>query len=557
LDLVVTLDNDAASFSAGGSQNTLVINLAAGATNATFTLFTNTVTSPTQVRVKATLEGNFFTRVLTVEPWLQQLSVTPTSVIGGNNVTGRVTLWQPAINDITVDLTTDASGLVTFPGGGSVTVPAGAATATFAIQTHGVENVTDVPITASLAGVGKTAFVRLLQANLTSVTFNPNPITSGASTTGTVALDGEAGSTFTVDLTINAGTAGYVLTPVQLTFNQGDRSKTFTLDTAVENANTQRIVTATRPAQGGYTLQAISGTIFVKAATLLSFVVSPTTVNPGEDVTGTLTISVPAQTGGAPVTVTSSDPALLPVDSPVLIPAGQTSGTFTTTAANVAVADDTVVTLTAIRGAVSIPRDVTIKKTSATMSFNPSSVVGGNPSTGTISIASAAGVGGMTFNLSSDTGAVSVPGSVTILEGDTSANFTATTTLVGASVTATITGTSSVGSVTAVGTLQVTAIGVTSVTFVPSRVRGGAAGAAGRSTMTITIDAPAPGGGLVVNVTSSNPSIATIPSTVTILAGQTSRAVTVTTRRVSRTLATLVTATAGGKSGSAILTVTR
>src|SRR5262249_15869076 len=152
-------------------------------------------------------------------------------------------------------------------------------------------------------------------ANLSTLSFNPTRVTSGASSTGTLTLDGEAGSTFVVNLTLNAGTAGYTLDPIQLTFNQGDRSKTFTINTAVETANTQRTVTATRPAQGGYTLQSVSGTLFVDAAALIAFTLTPSSVNPGEDVTGTVTINVPAATGGAPVSLSSSNPVLLPVPS--------------------------------------------------------------------------------------------------------------------------------------------------------------------------------------------------------------------------------------------------
>jgi len=549
LDVTVTLNNAAASFSPGSNQDTLVINLPAGATNAQFTLYTSPVTSPTQVQVKGTLEGNFQIALLTVQPWLQQLSITPTSVVGGNNVTGRVTLWQNAITDTTIDLSTDASGLVDFPNGTTVTVPAGASSATFTIRTHGVGPQTDVPVTASLLGVGKTAFVRLLPASLQTVTFNPGRVTSGASSTGTVTLDGEAGPSFTVDLTLNAGTAGYSLNPTQITFNPGERSKTFTINTAFEPVNTQRIVTATRTAQGPYSLQAISGTIFVDAATLITFTVTPTTVDPGGTSTGTVTINSPAGTGGAPIDVTTDNP-LATVSSPVLVPAGATSTSFPINFANVAVASDTVITVTATRGPVSIQQQITLRKSTASLTLNPGSVVGGNPSTATLSLASPAGTGGMSFTLVSSDPAATVPASATITDGNTSVNFTVTTTIVTLDVFATITATS--GGISAQATLTIQAPRLVQLVFQPSRVRG-----LTPSSLKVTIDTPAPVGGAVIPLTSSNPLAANVPSSITILAGTTTRTVTVPTRRVSRVLATQVTATYGSSTLFAVLTVTR
>ena len=60
-----------------------------------------------------------------------------------------------------------------------------------------------------------------------------------------------------------------------------------------------------------------------------------------------------------------------------------------------------------------------------------------------------------------------------------------------------------------------------------------------------------------MSLSQSNPLVATIPSSITIPAGATYLEFTVQTRRVSRTLATLVTATRGTTSVSAILTATR
>ena len=67
---------------------------------------------------------------------------------------------------------------------------------------------------------------------------------------------------------------------------------------------------------------------------------------------------------------------------------------------------------------------------SATLSsvgLNPATVTGGSPSTGTVTLSGPASGYGATVNLSSNASAATVPASVTVAAGATSANFTATT----------------------------------------------------------------------------------------------------------------------------------
>jgi hypothetical protein len=76
----------------------------------------------------------------------------------------------------------------------------------------------------------------------------------------------------------------------------------------------------------------------------------------------------------------------------------------------------------------------------SSLTVNPSSVVGGNASTGTVTLSSAAPAGGALVSLSSsDAGVASVPASVTVAAGATSATFTVGTTTVAAATPVTIT----------------------------------------------------------------------------------------------------------------------
>ena len=77
------------------------------------------------------------------------------------------------------------------------------------------------------------------------------------------------------------------------------------------------------------------------------------------------------------------------------------------------------------------------------------------------------------------------------------------------------------------------------------------------STGTVTLTAPAPTGGAVVTLSSSNTNVATVLSSVTIPAGSTSRTFTVSTDRVDNTTTVTISGTYAGVTRSATLTVTR
>ncbi|MFY9233481.1 MAG: hypothetical protein WAO58_03380 [Fimbriimonadaceae bacterium] len=548
LDIVMSVNNTAASFDPNTQVNTLVLSVPQGASTASFTVYSNPVQASTAVEVKASLEGNFQIAQLVVEPWITQLTAAPNSVIGGNTVVGRVRLYQVAINDITVDISSDNSGLLNFPA--QVIVPAGLDTVTFNIGTEGVATPTTVPLTASLLGVGRSTNITLLPANLLSVTFDPTRVTGGTPSTGTVSLDGKAGGTFVVDLTMDGGLPpGYSITPSQLTFNQGDRTQSFVVQTAYESTNTQKIIRATRPAQPPWSLQQITGTLFVDNSNLINFTINPTTVDIGENSIGSVTLSTPAGAGGAVVNLASSNPTIASVPAQVIVPSGATSVNFTIDVIDTALSSDATATITASRGPTSIDRVLTVRKTTLDLVIVPNSVVGGQSATGTITIGAQAPSGGLVVDLASDRVEAQVQAQVTVPAGATSVSFPITTTTVGSVVNATITASS--GSLLDTAILQIKPIGLLSIKFNPSTVRGGLT-----TQCRIDIDAPAPGGGAQVALSAgANSQIVILPPNVTIPAGQTFLVFTVQTRRVSRTLTTVVTASYNGSQASGSLTV--
>lgn len=98
----------------------------------------------------------------------------------------------------------------------------------------------------------------------------------------------------------------------------------------------------------------------------------------------------------------------------------------------------------------------------------------------------------------------------------------------------------------------VTAPALSSVTVSPATVVGGATASA-----TVTLTAPAPTGGAVVSLTSSNTAVVTVPATVTVPAGVTSAATSsVATSAVTSTTTSVISAAYNGITRSATMTVT-
>src|SRR5882762_5184331 len=158
----------------------------------------------------------------------------------------------------------------------------------------------------------------------------------------------------------------------------------------------------------------------------------------------------------------------------------------------------------------------------ASLALNPADVTGGSSSTGTATLNGPAPTGGAVVSLSSSDPSVTVPATVTIPEGTVSTTFPVTTSPVAAATTATVSAVFS--GVTQTAAITVEPPVLTSLTLNPSSVAGGTS-----STGTVTLSGPAPAGGAVVALSSSNSSVATVPSSVTVSPGFTNATFSVST----------------------------
>jgi hypothetical protein len=141
-----------------------------------------------------------------------------------------------------------------------------------------------------------------------------------------------------------------------------------------------------------------------------------------------------------------------------------------------------------------------------------------------------------------------VPASVVVPAGATNVSFPVTTVAVVADANVSITATT--GAVSKVGTVRVLAPVVSVFLLSTSTVQGGKT-IAGR----INVSGMAPAGGVVVTLTSSDPSV-TPPVTIIVPAGTKTVGFSIPTSIVPVSTAVTLTATTGATSKTVILTVT-
>jgi hypothetical protein len=465
------------------------------------------------------------------------VALSPTSVTGGATSTGTVTLSGAAPSGgAQVSLSSDTAGVTVPP---SVAVTAGQTSATFTVSTTAVATGVTATITAAIGVTSATGALGVNPVPVASVSVSPNLVVGGTSTTGTVTLSAPAPAGGIV-VTLSGNSASATV-PASVTVGPGATSATFSIGTSAVSATTP--ITVTGSVQGS----SASATFTIASPTVISVVLTPSSLTGGASSSGVVYLTGPAPTGGAVITVSSSDPASASVPTQVTAPAGASSVAFTVT--TVPVIATTSVTIT-VAAAVGSPRNASLTVSRAavsSVSFTPNVVLGSQTTTGTVTLNGTAPSGGFSVSLSSgNTAAVTVPPSLSIPAGATSAMFVATSNAV--SSTASVSISATLDTTTRSATLTVAPASVTGVLLTPSSVVGGAS-----STALVTLNGPAGPSGTALRLSTTG--VASVPSRLTIPAGQSSATFTVSTSTVSSPTSAQVSASGGGAQRTATLTI--
>ncbi|MGB9032192.1 MAG: choice-of-anchor D domain-containing protein, partial [Acidobacteriaceae bacterium] len=487
-------------------------------------------------------------------------------------------------------------------------VPLGQTTsASFSLKNESTAavQISGVSVTGPFSVIGQNSMpVTIASGGTYAVSLQFEPAAVGA-VTGTVTLTSNATSGNTVVSLSGTGTAdapasapGAMISPasgsvlpgssVTFTWSAGSGVAEYQLWVGSTGAGSQNLGVFTEGVATGSTVSATASGLPTSGATLYvrllseiagnwqstdytyteaSTVSTPVTVSAvsctSATVTGagtdgcTVTLSAPAGSGGASVSLASSDSALT-VPSSVLVGANRSSATFT-----------------AIAAAVSATQTATITASVGTSSATFALQLSPPAATGTAALslsASSLSFGDVTINTQA------TPQFVTLLSSGTAALTINSVTVAGAGFTIAGPGfpvTLNPGNAVTVevkfdpatagaatGTLTVATNAPTNGTALVSLSGTGDAAAgtlstlfcqsgtitgAGSDACTVNLTATAPAGGLTVNLSSSDTAL-TVPATVTVPAGAMGAFFTATATAVTSTQTANVTATAGGLS---------
>lgn len=168
-------------------------------------------------------------------PTVDSVTVDPTSVVGGQrNATGTIRLTSTTSSSLSVALRSSDTSVATVPS--SVTVLSGGQSKTFTVTTRAVTTTKAVTISATAGGVTQSVTLTVTPpppapgGGLDNVTVNPNRVTAGQPSTGTVALTEPAGADgVTVALSSNRPDLASV--PASVFVPAGATSATFPITT--------------------------------------------------------------------------------------------------------------------------------------------------------------------------------------------------------------------------------------------------------------------------------------------------------------------------------------
>jgi len=159
-----------------------------------------------------------------------------------------------------------------------------------------------------------------------AVSASPSSVVGGGGATGTVSLSASAPAGGASVLLSSA--SGAVTVPAAVTVAQGMTSATFGIATSAVTMPTSTTISAS---YGGVTKATTFTVTPASAPALASVALTSTSIVGGTSTTGRATLTAPAGSGGAVVTLRSSNPTLVGVPASVVVPAGATSATFTVT----------------------------------------------------------------------------------------------------------------------------------------------------------------------------------------------------------------------------------
>lgn len=297
----------------------------AGTTTAQFLVTVDGVSVDSSATITAETEaGHKLDASLTLHPDpLEQLTITPTSVVGGGQSTGTVLLKSNAPTGGTVVYLFEDSPRVTVPT--TVFIRGGTRSSNFTISTVPTPGTVSVPITAILGSVNRVATLTVQKPGL-ALLLASSVHTGGAVLPLTIKLSGFApawdpdpAKNLKVSLWDNTAVA---TTPTPIVVYGND---TFIVNVATVPVATNTSATFTAAMPGSVNRTA---TVTIQPPIFVSHTVSPAILASTYPTTGTVTLNQAAPAGGITVSLWGGGQYVLWRPASVTIPAGSNAQTY-------------------------------------------------------------------------------------------------------------------------------------------------------------------------------------------------------------------------------------
>ncbi len=273
---------------------------------------------------------------------LGSVSLSPTTVQGGGTAAVTVTLTRAAPTGGASVSLASSNTAATVPA--SVTVPGGVTSASATVTTGSVGSTTTSVVSAAYSGVTRTATLTITApttppppaptATLDTVGVGPATVQGGSTASTTVTLTAPA-PTGGAEVAFSSSNPAVATVPATMTVPAGVNSRV-----VVEFVSTSPVSsTTTVTISGTYNGVTRSAVLTVTAppppqpgGSLDSLTLSPATVQTGTTSTSaTLAFTALTPTGGATVSLTSSNTAIATVPATVTVPANSSTGAFQVT----------------------------------------------------------------------------------------------------------------------------------------------------------------------------------------------------------------------------------
>lgn len=260
-----------------------------------------------------------------VHATVTNLTLSPASVFGTDSSTGTVTTTPPSspffIRNVVL---TSSNPMVASVPESVLILGISNTTAAFTITTSAVSTSTNVTITATEGGISIMRTLTVRPPQLTSITFNPDPLRGSDNGMATITINRPAPANWLCFIQGPFPPIYFTLGSI-VSFAPGATSTTKPINSQVVQSAVNALITVNPPTGQS---PSVSQTLMVVPTRAEILEITPGSTSTGLATLGCVTLNGDALSGGAQVQLASSDTSVARVPASVHIPVGDDDGCF-------------------------------------------------------------------------------------------------------------------------------------------------------------------------------------------------------------------------------------